>query len=1443
MTHSFDLDLSSQDVQGLHDATSVAGFFTVLGYETGARITQTAANLGLSDSVQKRISKVELLSDNDRFLQVYLFELKSVTVADIKAIARAFRDKAGNYLFVVTSDYEYVDFVLLDRVGEMKGATAISAAVPALVPRRFTVDRRKPTAVHLRVLRRLTWTESDPFAQFDKLRFAYDLAHWSEVHFNNRGLFSDYYLRERLPARDGKLIEFEEWREDPKAAYQRLRSMYDRATERFGGKKTPELITALYSPMLKELGFNLKQQNGDDGALHLRLEDPTSGALLAVCLPFPWGRELDRKDDTHDTETPEATPVFTVVNLLAKEKTPWVVLTNGKLWRLYSQRAHSRATNYYEVDLDEVLGRQGFQQDIQDSFRYFWLMFRAEAFRAVERTWLGKRQTLSMLDRLLLGSEEYAKELGESLKSRVFTEVFPVLSEGFIASMRQRGDLDLADESLANVYQGTLTLLYRLLFLHAESRDLLPVNSREYYGASLQRLKEEIREAAGAIPEANSSHADVSQERAAKINKSFSASEFGLWKRLKKLFSVIDKGSVESNVPRYNGGLFQAQRDAKDQSAEAQATRFLESENIADRYLALALDLLARDEDRKTRALVFIDYKSLGVRQLGSIYEGLLEFRLRIAGEKLGIAKEKGREVYKPFRELSDREKSKAENQKAYVSRGHAYLENDKRERKATGSYYTPDHIVKYIVEHSVGPVLQQKFDALRPQLRDAQRRRREFTKEQEEFAKRGMKPKPVGQADLIGKELVDELFNVKVLDPAMGSGHFLVEAVDYITDKTLEFLNAFPWNPIVVRLDRMRSTIEDQMEEQNLDIDTKRLTDVNLLKRHVLKRCIYGVDLNPMAVELAKVSLWLDCFTLGAPLSFLDHHLRCGNSLIGSTIAEVDAIREAKGQLTLTGTSDWQGLTQAVQGMVDVGGMPDITSDQVADSKRHFQSALSDVEVFKRVLDLQTARSFVEVDAKSGKKKNKVDIFDELLRSGELFQWARGRVDSPLAHTSLAKLSREVLREMRQIGEQERFFHWELEFPEVFYGRRQGTQNAVERLHHAGFDAVVGNPPYDVMEKERGEESDPHETLAAYLRTVKRFEPALGGKLNLYRPFVILSLYLLHRGGMYSQIIPMSFMGDISVSRTRSHVLTLHKLAGISAFPQKDDESRRVFREAKLSTCIPVVEAKILDNPQIRIATYPFDSFEDRPLTVTVLLNDLREIDPENLPIPACSQADIQLAIKLHRANRRIHDVAEVTRGEINQTTFRNYITSSTKGTKPLLKGVEIRLFGFNIVLSQGEREYFDEREFERKRHDRKPAPSRIATQRISGIDETRRIVCALSTNGAYFADSTNAIVPREGVDATLLLAVLNSSVLNWRFKLTSTNNNVGTNELDVLPFPSDINDRDARELAMLVKRITATAYRKTSDVVASKDYAELDELVCRLFGVSDSESALIAD
>ena len=203
---------------------------------------------------------------------------------------------------------------------------------------------------------------------------------------------------------------------------------------------------------------------------------------------------------------------------------------------------------------------------------------------------------------------------------------------------------------------------------------------------------------------------------------------------------------------------------------------------------------------------------------------------------------------------------------------------------------------------------MKEKFEAITPKLREAQKAYQEAVKAWPAF-----KMAPGKNPELVAQRFrgaVDELFTVRVLDPAMGSGHFLVEAVDFITDRMLDFLNGFPWNPVQAELKQTRETILEEMEKQGVTIDPGRLTDVALMKRHVLKRCIYGVDLNPMAVELAKVSLWLDCFTLGAPLSFLDHHLKCGNSLIGVTVKEVQkqlSQRKKLAKKTAASASEWK--------------------------------------------------------------------------------------------------------------------------------------------------------------------------------------------------------------------------------------------------------------------------------------------------------------------------------------------------------------------------------------------------------------------------------------------------------------------------------------------------------------------------------------------------------
>ncbi len=1357
------------------------------------------------------IKNIELITDQEGLLQVYLFELQSVTVAHTRALARAFRNRAGNYLLILTSDYDQLDFVLLEKYLPVDGAdgNSLGQRQVGIRPRILTIERLKPGPVHLRVLRRLTWTESDPFGQYDKLLSAYALADWSEDYFNNRALFSDYYLKERLPG-------FPIWTDDPKPSFLRLRELYQRAASRFAGKERKHLSQELVEPVLRVLGFEARpgkpSQLASADPQYRLYSAEKKDALLTLCQVYPWDRSLDGKDDRRDKETQEENPGAVVVSLLEKGESPWVVVTNGRLWRLYAKRTHARATNYYEIDLDEVLSQSGpHAPEIAESFRYFWLLFRSDAFEPVEVEHEGKKRTLSLLDQLLLYSEDYAKELGERLKERIFEDIFPHLAAGFIAFIRERDGMhaDITQEALNTVYQGTLTLLYRLLFLlYAESRDLLPVKEvRGYFEASLTKLKQEVAETAG----------NIEDEVEEKFKKHYREDDYRLYDRLMRLCRIVDKGDATLNVPVYNGGLFLSEPEEMDDSFEADAGRFLNRNKVPDRYLALAIDLLARDEDRKRHDLVFIDFKSLGVRQLGSIYEGLLEFKLRIAERKLAIVKEKGREIYMDFSKLEEKIRERAEHQHRIKRKGQVYLENDKHERKATGSYYTPDHIVKYIVEHAVGPVLKEKFEGMRPKLREAQQKRRAFFDKQQALRKQGLRTEPENKAEFIGQDLVDELFNIKVLDMAMGSGHFLVEAVDYITDKTLDFLNAFPWNPVIAYLSRMRDTILQEMDDQGITIDPKRLTDVNLLKRHVLKRCIYGVDINPMAVELAKVSLWLDCFTLGAPLSFLDHHLRCGNSLIGVTVEEVDKIRAAKGQLLLSASTDWQGLLQAIQGMIEVGGLPDVTSAQVARSRSTYKSALSNLENFKKILDVHTARWFVEPPSgKPGGKttKAKENPFDYVLKSGDLFEWSHGK-KAPLLDV---EPYRTLLSNCARVAKEKRFFHWELEFPEVFYGPRAGTTQAIERLRGAGFDAVIGNPPYDVLASEELG-YDVADDLRFY-EAAQVYEPAIRGKKNLYKIFICRAVAETCAEGACSFIVPMPLLGDDQAAGVRRMLLEETSLIAIEAFPQKDDPYNRVFPEAKLSTTIFVTRRKPSKMPfTVRTHRGRYIETDSPPLKLSP--REILAFDPENSAVPSCTQADWELAVRILNQEGicRLGQMTKSFQGEVNETNegARGSLTNSL--ASPLvLRGSNVCMYAVREA-SQGEDVHLSVKKFlAGKDKDSKAFAyerERAGFQRSSPQNNFRRIIACRIQKGSFCFDTVSYVTDESSkIDLDLLVAFLNSEILDWYFRLGSTNSKVNEYQFNALPMPT----------------ISGEATKVDwQPVFEKRDWKDLAELLCK--------------
>jgi hypothetical protein len=680
--HATDLDLTGKDIGEQTSADAFTAFLDKLGYRTTARTPLTPESIGLAGESAAAFRKIELLSeDDDRFLRVVFAQPKSLTARARNDLARVLGKSTIDHLLILASDYETLEFVLLDkRKKEPQGTAGVERV--QVVQKILSTARRTPSRLDLRTLRRLTWTRPDGLDQFDKLRSVFDTAFYTGDYFQNRGLFADYFLRERLR-------EDPAWRDNPADTFTYVLDLYKDAQRKWQGKEKEVVRGQLFKPLLERLGFKAqvnRPSRTDQTQPDYLLKD-AEGRVLTAAFVYPWDRWLDGPD-LNDPDTPEENPGACVVTALDQGLADWIVVTNGRLWRLYGKHAHARSTNFYEVDLPEALTASG-DTDPNEAFRYFWLFFRPEAFR--QRAEGGGKRC--WLDDVLTGCREYAKRLGERLKDRIFHTIFPHLARGFPADRKDRLGIkaEPTEQELADLFEATLTLLYRLLFLlFAESRDLLPVREAAYQAASLKRIKEAVADKAGVA------EGDVP----ARLETAYSAKETGLYDRVSALCRTMDRGDPVLNVPTYNGGLFVTAPDDSD-SREQRIARFLLEHKVPDRYLALALDRLARDQDEKTFALVFIDYKSLEVRHLGSIYEGLLEFKLKVAEEDLTTQADKTSEKYVS---LSQAKVKRGRQAAVVVRKKEVYLSNDKAERKASGSYYTPDPIVEYIVANTVGP-------------------------------------------------------------------------------------------------------------------------------------------------------------------------------------------------------------------------------------------------------------------------------------------------------------------------------------------------------------------------------------------------------------------------------------------------------------------------------------------------------------------------------------------------------------------------------------------------------------------------------------------------------------------------------------------------------------------------------------------------------------------
>ena len=373
---------------------------------------------------------------------------------------------------------------------------------------------------------------------------------------------------------------------------------------------------------------------------------------------------------------------------------------------------------------------------------------------------------------------------------------------------------------------------------------------------------------------------DIDKRTAAGDTFSGFASRY--YDHISTLCRQVDQGDPTIGLPPYNGGLF-----------ARQAAPILERVRLSDAVLAPIIHNLSRTEGELGPR--YVNYRDMTVQQLGSIYERLLE--------------------REPARTPDGR----------IVVRPNSYA------RKDSGSFYTPQPLVDLIVERTLTPLLEERKAAFHAKAATLQSDTR---------------AKADRVADLRPLDPAEAALNLKVLDPAMGSGHFLVTAVDYLSDAIADLVEyaptAAPWledaytSPLLERIAAIRADILDRAGANNWVIDIPQLTDQAIIRRMVLKRCIYGVDKNPLTVELAKVSLWLHSFTVGAPLSFLDHHLRCGDSLIGLRVH--DATKELQRFTGLFADSAVVGAESAAESMQEIEEMSDADVSEVRQSAKLFR-------------------------------------------------------------------------------------------------------------------------------------------------------------------------------------------------------------------------------------------------------------------------------------------------------------------------------------------------------------------------------------------------------------------------------------------------------------------------------------------------------------------------
>lgn len=720
-----------------------------------------------------------------------------------------------------------------------------------------------------------------------------------------------------------------------------------------------------------------------------------------------WRTDLDHKTPQVTARAPQAM----LQELLNRsDDYLWALLSNGSVLRLLRDSTVLAGQAYVEFDLEAI-----FDGEVFSDFVCLYLICHATRFTPV-----GEAGPESCY---LEQWRAFAADQGQralALLRRGVEEAISLLGTGFLSHpdnqhLRARLDPRSGELRIEDFNRSLLRLVYRLLFWFvAEDRDVLldpgPAGANSETAQRLRLARQRYE-------------AYFSSARLRKLARARRGDRHGdLYEAVQVVFGAL--GS-ECGVPQLAlpgiGGIFETELP---QGRPLPLDEPLAGARLSNRALLSAVRALSIVTSREGGRRRPVDFGNLGAEELGSVYEGLLEYVPRYDDQ----------------------------------ARIYTLATLPGHERKETGSYYTPTALVDCLLDSALDPLLDEAC----------------------------AKPSPA--------ERIDALLGITVCDPACGSGHFLVAAARRIAKRIAAEETGESEPPTAV----VRSAL-----------------------RRVVGRCIYGVDINPMAAELAKVSLWIEAMEPGMPLSFLDQNIRVGNSLLGVTPALLaqglpeDAFKPLQG--------DDRRVVAALkkQNTTEHGGQRDLFSPggvtvsnavlakRAAEITRAVPDSLEDLHIHQQRLAQELAASRELRQAKlvaDAWCAAFVQPKNEHTRQTAITQAVMEQLDAGTYTLELARVEEEIERLARQY----RFFHWHIEFPHIF---RTG-----DGLHHierqtgweGGFTCVIGNPPWErvkLQEQEFFASRDLEIAKAANAAARKELIEKLGSSENeanqaLYREF-----------------------------------------------------------------------------------------------------------------------------------------------------------------------------------------------------------------------------------------------------------------------------------------------------------------------------------------------------